>query len=185
MLVISQMEREADMNHLPEANHQPRGEHRLAAGIALISIGIAILLTRWLNFDDYLALLIGAGLLGWGVLSRRAGLIIPGGVLTGIGLGILVSEGPWTIPAVNQNGLFLICFALGWFLITLLTGLFTGCTLWWPIIPGGIMAVLGGAVLLTGNVRIIEQLPTLIPSLILILIGIYLIIRWSRGVRRG
>ncbi len=173
------------MNHIPEVKHRPRGERRLAAGIALISIGIAILLTRWLNFDDYLVLLIGAGLLGWGVLSRRAGLIIPGGVLTGIGLGILVYEGPWTIPAVNQNGLFLLCFALGWFLITLLTGLFTGCILWWPIIPGGIMAVLGGVVLLTGNVRILHDQSGLIPSSILILIGIYLIIRWSRGVHRG
>jgi hypothetical protein len=169
------------MNHHSETNYHPQGEHRLALGIVLISIGIAILLARWLNLDDYLVLLIGAGLLGWGALSRRPGLIIPGGVLAGIGLGIMVYEGPWIIPATNPNGLFLLCFALGWFLITLLTGLFTRCTLWWPIIPGGIMAVLGGAVLLTGNARIVQDQSALIPSALLILIGMYLIIRWSRG----
>jgi hypothetical protein len=168
------------MNPISETKNHPRGDHRLATGIVLISIGIAILLTRWLNLDAYLVLVIGASLLGWGSLSHRAGLIISGGVLTGVGLGILVYEGPWSIPETNQNGLFLVCFALGWFLITLLTGLFTGRIQWWPVIPGGIMAILGAAVLWRDDPRVWHDYFGWMIPILLVLLGVYLILRRGR-----
>lgn len=96
----------------------------------------------------YLVLAAGVGMLAWGAMKHKTGWIIPGGVLSGIGLGILLYEGPWQIPFTQQNGLFLLCFALGWFLITPLSRLFTPRTQWWALVPGGIMAVLGSAILL-------------------------------------
>jgi hypothetical protein len=172
------------MNPISETENNLHRNHGLGGGIALILIGIALLLNQWLDIGSYLVLLIGAGFLVWGVLSRKGGLIIPGGVLSGIGLGILVTEGPRIIPVANPNGLFLICFALGWFLITLLTGLFTSRTQWWPIIPGGIMAILGAAVLLRGDPRIWQEYSGWIVSLILILLGVYLIVRRNRPTNR-
>ena len=77
-------------------------------------------------------------------------MIIPGGVLTGIGLGILAMQVPVQFPAVDQNSIFLLCFALGWFLITLLTALFAS-TQWWALIPGGIMALIGGSLLIANG----------------------------------
>jgi hypothetical protein len=168
------------MNPVSQTENKSRGIHGLGGGIALILIGIALLLNQWLDFGSYLVLLIGAGFLFWGVLSRQGGLIIPGGVLSGIGLGILVSEGPWSIPGANPNGLFLICFALGWFLIALLTRLFTNRTQWWAIIPGGIMTILGAAALLQGDPRVWEDYSGWIVSFILILLGVYLIVRRGR-----
>jgi hypothetical protein len=168
------------MNPISETEKNLHRNHGLGGGIALILIGIALLLNQWLDIGSYLVLLIGAGFLVWGVLSRRGGLIIPGGVLSGIGLGILATEGPWNIPVANPNGMFLICFALGWFLITLLTGLFTGYTQWWPIIPGGIMAILGAVVLLRGDPRVWQEYSGWIVSFILILLGVYLIVRRGR-----
>lgn len=168
------------MNPLSETEKKLHGNRGVGGGIALILIGIALLLNQWLDIGSYLVLLIGAGFLVWGVLSRKGGLIIPGGVLTGIGLGILFSEGPWNIPMADSSGMFLLCFALGWFLITLLTGLFTSRTQWWPIIPGGIMAILGAAAVLRGDPRVWEEYGGWITSFILILVGVYLIVRRGR-----
>jgi hypothetical protein len=172
------------MNPISDTGKQLQRNHGLGGGIALILIGAGLLLNQWLDIGSYLVLLIGAGFLVWGVLSRQGGLIIPGGVLTGIGLGILVTEGPWSIPVANPNGLFLICFALGWFLITLLTGLFTCRTQWWPIIPGGIMAILGAAAWLRAAPRVWQEYSGWIASFLLILLGVYLIVRRGRTNNR-
>jgi hypothetical protein len=157
------------------------GNRGIAGGIVLITIGIGILLMQWMDIGAYVVLLIGMGLLAGGALSGSMGLIIPGGVLSGIGLGILANEGPWNVPAANPNGLFLLSFAAGWFLITLTTALFTARTRWWPVVPGGIMVVLGAAELWKADAYLFENCSGWIASLLLILAGVYLIARWSRG----
>ena len=156
-----------------------RQNHRIVGGVILILFGLATLLQRWFNIGNYVVLLLGLGMLVWGAVSRRTGWIIPGGVLTGIGLGILVSEGPWHFPAAGQNGIFLLCFAFGWFLITLLTALFT-CTQWWALIPGGIMAVIGGSILVTNGAVPWEDL-NLVYAVILISIGLVLLVYKGRA----
>jgi len=160
----------------------PRRKGSMIAGLILILIGVSALLQHWFDIDSYLVLLLGVALLAWGALVHRTGLIIPGGVLTGIGLGILAMEGPWTIPGADPNGMFLLCFAAGWFLITLLTALFT-CTQWWALIPGGIMAILGGSLLVTnGGVRW-EDL-NLVYAGLLIVGGLALLISHGRANRK-
>ena len=156
-----------------------RRSHRIAGGVILILFGMATLLQRWFDIGNYAVLLLGLGMLGWGSVSRRTGWIIPGGVLSGIGLGILAMEGPWRLPIENQNGLFLLCFALGWFLITILTTIFT-CTQWWALIPGGIMALIGGSILVTnGTVRWMDL--NLVYAIILIVVGLILLVTRSRS----
>jgi hypothetical protein len=147
--------------------------HRIAVGIILIIFGAASLLQRWLDIGNYIVLLLSLGMLVWGSISRRTGWIIPGGVLTGIGLGILAMESRWFFPLADQNGVFLICFALGWFLITILTAVFT-CTQWWALIPGGIMALIGGSILVTNGTVHWEDL-NLVYAVILISIGLVLV----------
>lgn len=137
-----------DFNSENKINH--RRSRRITAGVLLVLLGAACLLQHWLDIGNYIVLLLGLGMLIWGSIFHRTGLIIPGGVLTGIGLGILAMQSPWQIPATDQSGIFLFCFALGWFLITLLTALLT-CTQWWALIPGGIMAVIGGGILVTNG----------------------------------
>ncbi len=150
-----------------------RQGHRLIAGLILILIGITLLLQQWFDIGMYMVLLLGGAMLLWGSLSRRSGWIIPGGVLTGIGLGILAMQGPWHFPTELQSGIFLLCFAFGWFLITLLTALFT-CTQWWALIPGGIMAAIGVSILVTNGAIRWEDL-NLVYAGILICIGLSLL----------
>ncbi len=155
--------------------------HVLIGGISLILLGTAILLQRWFDIGNYTVLLLGGLMLAWGAISRRTGWIIPGGVMTGIGLGILVMEGPWQFPPELRSGIFLLCFAFGWLLITLLTALLT-CVQWWALIPGGIMAVIGGSILLTNGAVRWEDL-NLVYAGILIAIGLIILLYRGRPTK--
>jgi len=162
------------MQPTSENRSNRRHNGRIVAGIILVLIGVATLLQRWLDIGNYITLLLGAALLIWGSISRKTGLIIPGGVLSGIGLGILAMQSPWHFPAEVQSGIFLLCFALGWFLISLLSSLFT-CTLWWPLIPGGIMALIGGAILVTnGDIPWLDL--NVVYAVVLIVVGVVLLV---------
>ena len=171
-----------DTNLEPKPTRRHNG--RLVAGTILIVIGAVTLLQSWLDIGNYITLLLGVGMLILGCATRRGGWIIPGGVLTGIGLGILVSEGPWHFPGMEQNGVFLLCFAFGWFLITALTYAFTNCTQWWALIPGGIMAVIGAILVVThGNIRW-ENL-NMVYAVILITVGLVLLFSRGRSKKNG
>jgi hypothetical protein len=164
------------MHEMMEGKTSKRWSRGAAGGVILILVGLAALLARFTNIGSYLVLLLGVSLLVWGVISRTGGGIIPGGVLAGIGLGVLVNQGPWRLSPDVYNGLFLLCFAFGWLLITLLSKLVLKCTFWWPLIPGGIMAFLGAAVILGA-----ENFASWLWPAGLIIIGIILIWRWSQA----
>ena len=149
-------------------------------GAILILIGVLALLTNFLAFPGFLFLLTpGLAFLTWGMLARKTGLIVPGGVLTGIAGGIFLIEGPLSRLDDPANGaVFLLSLAAGFFLISLLA-LYTerGRLVWWPFIPGGIMAVIG-AMLLGGETGLKAlQLFNQGWPVILIAIGAYLLLR--------
>jgi hypothetical protein len=154
---------------------------RVAAGIALIAIGLLLVFVQAfdLNIPGWL-FLGGLGLifLVWGLLTRTFGLVIPGGVLGGIALGVFLTELPLDgMTGTASGGLFLLGFSLGWALMTLLSPLTIEHVQWWPLIPGGIMAAIG-AILLLGGFGL--QLLTLIGvawPLILVVIGVYLLLK--------
>jgi len=169
------------MDENVEKKNRRTRQHQLAGGILLVLIGTTTLLQRWFDIGTSSVLLIGAAMLIWGSISRRTSWIIPGGVLSGIGLGILIMNGPWKFPVQDQNGIFLLCFALGWFTITLLTALFT-CVQWWALIPGGIMGLIGGGILAThGSIHWMDL--NLIYAILLILLGLSLLVYRSRPRR--
>jgi hypothetical protein len=69
-------------------------------------------------------------------------LLIPGGLLSGIGLGGLLTAGPLQIVTGDLAvSLFLLTCALGWFSIAVLSHFFMRHTQWWAVIPGGMMAL--------------------------------------------
>jgi hypothetical protein len=157
---------------------------KIAGGVILILAGVMLLLARWLDIGMFLVLLMGAAMLTWGAISRRVGWIIPGGLLSGIGLGILALEGPFKLAALSEapsGGVFMLCFALGWFLVALVSRLVACKTMWWALIPGGIMAVLGGVMLLGGEWLKLLELSNFVWPVAMILAGIYLVFRWSRA----
>jgi hypothetical protein len=126
----------------------------VVGGVVLVAIGLLVLVAQNIQTET-LALLflpaLGGIFLIAGVIGRQIGFLIPGGILTGIGVGALWEQS--TMAAGNgnvQGGAFLLGFAGGWFLITVLSKIFTSRTQWWPLIPGVIMALIGGGLLLGG-----------------------------------
>jgi len=90
---------------------------RIAAVVLLVVAGGALagphLLFDW---RESLLVLLGVGFIVWSALARSPGLLVPGGVLTGIGIGTLLR------PAYG-NGAFLLSMAGGFLLIAVLNPL--------------------------------------------------------------
>lgn len=155
----------------------------LVGGIALIVIGLLTLAGQVLDLQN-LGLLVLPALalifLAWGLITRTFGLIIPGGILAGIGLGAIVVEQSWVpMGEMTQGGVFLLCFAAGWVLISLLSVFTSERLQWWPLIPGGILGAIG-VLLLAGDagVKVLELLGYAWP-VALIIAGLYLVLRRS------
>ena len=163
---------------LPTMTQPARERKGLAGGTVLILLGVALLigpLTGW-QFTWLALPTLAVIFLAWGMIMRSFGLIIPGGILAGIALGTaLMQNRPGLLDGPDNGGLFLLCFAAGWGLITLLSPLTNGGFRWWPLIPGGIMAVVGTA-LLTNQLHTLAWLNIAGP-LLLIGLGVWVIFR--------
>lgn len=160
----------------------------LVGGIILVVIGLIALVGQFVDLDGFPNLglfivpAIGVIFLLWGIISREAGSIIPGGIMSGIGLGIVLIAGPFEIASgENEGGIFMLSFALGWVLITVLTAVFTEETHWWALIPGAIMGLIGGTVLVGGVFETILSLLGDLWPLALIVIGGWILIQAMRG----
>jgi hypothetical protein len=153
----------------------------MVGGALLVAIGLLVLLAQNVKTESlgllFLPALGGLFLIA-GIVGRQAGFIIPGGILTGIGLGAILTQNPTiAITDTAEGGAFFIGFALGWFLITVLSKLFTPQPQWWALIPGTIMALIGGALLLGGTALNVLEFAGKWWPLILIGVGLAVIAR--------
>lgn len=132
----------------------PARRNQLFGGLALIGMGLLFLLAQFVqieNFGDLVLPTLAVIFLAWGLLTRNPGLLVPGGILSGIALGTYLVTNPLAdMPDKTQGGYFLLAFAGGWALITVLS-LLIGHRQFWPLIPGGIMLVIGGALVAGGT----------------------------------
>jgi hypothetical protein len=156
--------------------------------IAGILVGTAYpLITNRISifvFIYTISLTTGLAFLAWGFFERLLGLLIPGSLLTGIGpgfyLGFVSNAGN---SELVQVGVLLTCFGLGWALITLTSRMINPIFLWWPLIPGGILAVVGWGLTIGGNKGTAITLIGNTGSIGLIIFGLYLILL-RRGIRK-
>ena len=154
--------------------------NRLFGGLFLIGLGLLVLAAQFIQ-AQWMGLLIlpllSAGFLLWGLFARNSGLLVPGGILGGIGLGTYLTSGPFAEAGEQtQGGVFMLAFAAGWALVVLLSFVINRAQ-WWPLIPGGIMAVVGVALLAGGaGVMVLEWLGKLWP-LVLVIIGAAMLLR--------
>jgi hypothetical protein len=171
----------SNLNPSTENEKRTRLPRGVIAGSILVLIGVFALLPHFITLPGT-AMLIGLGLvfLAWGLLTRTSGLLIPGGVLTGIFAGTTLIEGPFAqLADPARGGVFLAAFAGGWVLITLLS-LYTesprpGWT--WPLYPAVILALIAAA-LLAGDLGLKAlELSSYIWPVALIGFGLYLVFR--------
>ena len=153
----------------------------LVGGALLVAIGLLVLLAQNVKTESlgllFLPALGGLFLIA-GIVGRQVGFIIPGGILTGIGLGVIFTQNSQiAVTETAQGGVFFLGFALGWFLITVLSKLFTPETQWWALIPGAIMALIGGGLMLGGAALNVLEFAGRWWPLILVGLGLVIIVR--------
>ena len=151
-------------------------------GFVLMLFGVLLVAAQWVESGVLILAVPGITMLVWGCVSREAGWIIPGSIVSSIAAGsvVLLNTPVNKFTENNQAALFMLVFAGGWFLITLLTRIFTGKAHFWAMIPGSIMAVIGG-LLLAGNkgLQILEY-GNYFWAAALVLVGISILVRSVR-----
>jgi hypothetical protein len=126
-------------------------------GVILIVVGAALFAVQLLRLDaDVIVLIVGLVFAAAYVATRRYGLLIPAGVLTGLGTGILLDDfGLKGEPALLGLGLgFLTIYA-----VDRLTGGARTPGRWWPLIPGTILTIIAAVenTFGTEGARLIQQ----------------------------
>jgi hypothetical protein len=126
-------------------------------GVLLIVVGVTLFAVQLLDLDaSVIVLVIGLAFAAAFAATRRYSLLIPAGILTGLGTGILLEDaGVLGEPVVLGLG-------LGFLAIYGVDLLVTGARApgrWWPLIPGAILTVIAGAESTFGEegARLIER----------------------------
>jgi hypothetical protein len=147
-------------------------------GLLLIGVGLLVLLANVTRADLFGNLVLpGLGIifLVWAFYTHRIGFAIPGCILTGLGVGVLITQRVPSLAGELSGGVIVLGLAAGFLGITLITPLFNEKRAWWGLIPGGILGLVGLLLIIGGDaLRWLELLGYLWP-LILVVIGVYIL----------
>lgn len=169
-------------NIKPTPESQPND--RWASGIVLIGIGVLVLVVNLVKSETLAMLvlpLLGIAFLAWAFFSRRFPLVIPGSILLGLGVGVLLASQMTTTTDEPKGGVVVLGLAAGFLAIALLSPLFEKARAWWALIPAAILALVGGALMLGDQgIRFLEVVGQWWP-LILVAVGLYVLFVPRRG----
>lgn len=137
----------------PEVGPKGGSRDRVVLAVILIAVGGVGLFTQFVqpttDVGGWIVLVIGLALMGAFTMTRQYGFLIPAGIMTGLGTGIIVSELVNFANKEATGGLVVLGLGLG-FLSIWAIGSLTRVEQnhWWPVIPGGILTIVGGALLI-------------------------------------
>jgi hypothetical protein len=148
----------------------------LTAG-ALVLAGRAVPLA-----GDALALVLGIELLVWARVANEDGLLVTGGIVSGVGAGIVLAAGPLLGADPHTVGAaFLLCVAAGFALVALLMRLWWQRTPAWAWITAAAVGVVGAGLL--GGADTLGELITWGLPVVLLVGGAVALLRWLRAGR--
>ena len=160
----------------------PRDAATWLPGAIFVTIGTVLLAVQLFGLEgDIVVLLIGLGFAVGYAATRTYGLLIPAGILTGLGSGILLEN---YYPRMAEP--VVLGLGLGFLAIYMVDALVTGATgmaRWWPLIPGGILTTVAAAQGAFGS-----QGATAVEMwwpVVLILISAFLLLRKSIPIKTG
>lgn len=145
---------------------------RIIPGLILIILGIAFLAAQYFEFGPgvFLAVL-GLVFLVPYAFTRNYGMLVPGCILVGLGMGLMFDRPPLTTPVAVSIGL-----GLGFVAIYVIHLVVTRKSHWWPLLPGSVL-------ILAGIAEGIPQAQVLVEKgwpLILIAIGLVMLVKQLR-----
>ncbi|TLN24017.1 hypothetical protein FDZ74_03235, partial [bacterium] len=148
------------------------------AGLALISTGIVILVEQYIKTGWLILValpLIGAVFFAALIRQQRLGTIIPGCLILTAGIGVLMALNVYAGDGwAKQLGAFLLAFAFGFALISIVSHLVSGRATLWPLIPAGALASIG-ACFFSGDLSLVNFVLFIVTGfgLVLLLTGVY------------
>jgi len=127
----------------------------------------------------FVPLAIGFAFLVAYAVSRKYGYLVPGGILTGIGAGLLAAS-LFRVADADTGAYAAIGGGISFLLIYAVDVLITASAArWWPVIPGTLMVVAGTG-MVSGNQELIRQLGLWSPVLLIALGVVILVARLRR-----
>jgi hypothetical protein len=131
----------------PAADERSRRRPRrdpggLVAGLVIAGVGLFFLAGQLEpDIGRFVTLFIGLALLAVFVVTREYGFLIPGSLLTGVGIGIVIDA---AASGEAESGVMMLAIAGGFLGIWVIGSLYRlPENHWWPLIPGGILTLIG------------------------------------------
>ena len=151
------------------------GKSRRSGIVSGVTLIVAGLLLFWLDRADLLGhetvfFVVGAVFLGAYLYGKNYGLLIPGCILLGLGLGKTLGNA----DVVERP--MMIGLGIGFLAIYVIALLYERRSHWWPLIPGGVMLVNAFSSLQGLIEFLFENWP-----LVLVAIGIFILVGTFRG----
>lgn len=156
---------------------------KLFLGSILLLLGTFMTLSNFFKLPIFGILFLpalGLFFIIWSIVSKEKDLLIPGGIIGGVGLGIMFVTLITNVSEISKGGLFFIGFSIGWLLIVLLSKIFFKKTVLWPLIPFTILFLFGFVLSLGEKGILVLQNFSLIWPYLLIAAGIIIIITYFR-----
>ena len=152
-------------------NEPNRGQ--LVTGAILIVLGVGLFALQFAEgLSESVVLFLIGGLFVAGYLYSRAyGLLIPGCILIGLGLGMV---GGGTLDSLDEAGeerLILLGLGVGFVALYVIPLVYQRKNIWWPLIPAAVLIVVG---IVQGN-KDLEQLLEVAWPLIIVFIGLLIL----------
>lgn len=114
----------------------------LVAGLVIAGIGLFFLAGQLEpDIGRFVTMFIGLALLAVFVVTRQYGFLVPGSILTGVGIGIVLDS---AASGEAESGVMMLALAGGFLGIWVIGSLYRlSENHWWPLIPGGILTLIG------------------------------------------
>ena len=167
---------------VPAPSRASSSRNALLGGFVLVLVGGAALASElWPDVDRYIPLVIGLGLLGVFAINRAYVALVGGAIMTGIGTGLLVAD---VFPGDNVDGpgavLGLAFGFIGIWLVGSVMNLREHH--FWPLIPGGILLLVGIGLVLD---LFTDDISRLFVPAVVVVVGVLIMLlgylRMSRG----